>query len=64
MRTSRCRLMVPGAITVLVLSCGEDIVEPPPDPPAVSVSFAEDSLPSWSATRTSLFVALSVSNPC
>lgn len=43
--------MLPVAIAVVVLSCGDDAVVPPPDPvappadpPAFSVSFAEDSL--------------------
>ncbi len=43
--------MVPAVIAVVVLSCGDDAVvpppdpvAPPPDPPAFSVSFAEDSL--------------------
>jgi len=36
--------MVPAAIAVLVLSCGEDAVEPTPADPTVAVAFVEDSV--------------------
>ena len=35
---------VPGAIAVLILSCGDDAVEPTPADPPVAVAFVEDSV--------------------